>query len=254
MHRGIDVSGYQARRGRAGDAIDWDAVAGDGYEFAIIKATEGRDHSGSKRVTGRHYAGVWAQQARAAGLEVGFYHFARPDRGKGDARLEADHFLDYIEPLEYTMRPVLDLEWNKEDLSVDELTAWAFEWIERVSVAHGGVRPLLYLNPNYIKRRVYYTVFRDAGVPLWVAHYRADLDGDPNTRDRDAWSPDDWPHVLHQFGSKGTVAGIDGRVDLNEAPELGPLLLRPRPSLEEQIEELIEEMRAKMMRVARAVC
>src|SRR3954469_22613633 len=60
IRRGIDVSHHQG-------TINWDAVAGDGVEFAWMKATEGatfRDAS---------FARNW-HQAGAAGLARGAYH------------------------------------------------------------------------------------------------------------------------------------------------------------------------------------
>ena len=58
---GIDVSAHQR-------AIDWQAVAADGIEFAYVKATEGGDF------TDRRFADNWAA-ADAAGLDRGAYHF-----------------------------------------------------------------------------------------------------------------------------------------------------------------------------------
>ena len=59
--RGVDVSRYQ------GD-IDWPVLAGQGIDFAFIKATEG-----STLVDPRFAANL--DGATAAGLRVGAYHF-----------------------------------------------------------------------------------------------------------------------------------------------------------------------------------
>src|SRR5687767_5289040 len=58
---GVDVSNHQG-------AIDWEAVAADGIDVAYLKATEGGDH------VDRRFAASW-DAARAAGLDVGAYHF-----------------------------------------------------------------------------------------------------------------------------------------------------------------------------------
>ncbi|MGG5260171.1 GH25 family lysozyme [Phycicoccus avicenniae] len=58
---GIDVSAHQG-------AIDWDAVAADGIEVAYLKASEGATFEDDR------FADNW-RGARAAGLEVGAYHF-----------------------------------------------------------------------------------------------------------------------------------------------------------------------------------
>lgn len=63
--RGVDVSSWQHPYGAA---IDWEEVAKDGYTFMLVKATQG---------TG--YQNPWLHRdiddARAAGLLVGAYHF-----------------------------------------------------------------------------------------------------------------------------------------------------------------------------------
>jgi lysozyme len=63
--RGVDVSSWQHPNDKP---IDWEAVADAGYSFAIIKATQGTD-----------YVNPWlhrdAEDAYAAGLLVGAYHF-----------------------------------------------------------------------------------------------------------------------------------------------------------------------------------
>ena len=58
---GIDVSTHQG-------AIDWAAVAGDGIDAAYVKASEGATFEDDR------FAENWAG-AKAAGLEVGAYHF-----------------------------------------------------------------------------------------------------------------------------------------------------------------------------------
>lgn len=74
---GIDVSAWQPR-------IDWAKVVAAGHRFAYLKATEGE----------RYVSPVYREQAagaKAAGLLVGAYHFARPD---ADATDDADRFVD----------------------------------------------------------------------------------------------------------------------------------------------------------------
>src|SRR5690348_641437 len=58
---GIDVSAHQGQ-------VDWAAVAGDGVSSAYLKATEGATFQDPA------FATNW-RGARAAGLEVGAYHF-----------------------------------------------------------------------------------------------------------------------------------------------------------------------------------
>lgn len=58
---GIDVSHYQG-------SIDWPKVAADGIDFAYLKSTEAGDW------VDETFATNW-EGARAAGLDVGAYHF-----------------------------------------------------------------------------------------------------------------------------------------------------------------------------------
>ena len=77
MLKGCDVSNWQ----NVGSA--------DGYDFVIIKATEGYGYVDPK--CEGHY-----QRAKANGQLRGVYHFARPDLGNS-AAVEADWFVDNIQ-------------------------------------------------------------------------------------------------------------------------------------------------------------
>jgi GH25 family lysozyme M1 (1,4-beta-N-acetylmuramidase) len=78
--RGVDVSSWQ-HPGQA--PIDWWAVAEEGYTFALVKVSQGIS-----------YVNPWAARdlddARAAGLLVGAYHFYEPGYS---AELQAKHFV-----------------------------------------------------------------------------------------------------------------------------------------------------------------
>lgn len=74
-YRVIDVSGNNTH------PINWAAVKASGVDAVMIKATEGSTY------TNPYFAGDRAS-ARAAGLHVAAYHFAR----FGDAGAEANHF------------------------------------------------------------------------------------------------------------------------------------------------------------------
>ncbi len=106
---GIDISHWQG-------TINWTKVAAAGKRFAFMKASESTDFVDNTYATNR-------QQARAAGLYVGAYHFAQPSTGAGDAIAEADHFIDTAAPASGDLIPVLDLE-RSGSLSQTALTAW----------------------------------------------------------------------------------------------------------------------------------
>ena len=78
---GIDVSMWQGDVDWAGGRIDADAV---------------RDHASDARDTTTSIRGtrsIWPK-ASASGLVVGAYHRAKVGLAAGDARAEADHFVD----------------------------------------------------------------------------------------------------------------------------------------------------------------
>jgi lysozyme len=98
------IAGHHALTAKPAPAhqgeIDWDGVAGDDIGFAYIKATEGRD------VSDRRFASNWTA-ARAAGLEVGAYHYFTLC---SDAAAQADHFLETAPSGPDDLPPVVDLE------------------------------------------------------------------------------------------------------------------------------------------------
>ena len=153
---GIDVSHWQG-------VIDWTKVHGAGKRFAYIKASDGTSFVDDRYAANR--AG-----AKAAGLYVGAYHFARPDAAAGDALAEADHFVERgLAPGE--LLPVLDLE-QAGGLSVDALQAWVKAFLGRVA-ERTGVRAIIYVSPSFWTTRLGDTTwFADHGYKaIWIAHW-----------------------------------------------------------------------------------
>ncbi|HET9671706.1 MAG TPA: GH25 family lysozyme, partial [Actinomycetota bacterium] len=83
---GIDVSKWQ------GD-VDWEAVAGTDLRFVIARSTIGDWRKQPVLQVDPRYL-EYVEGAAANGLVVGAYHRANVDRSDGDARQEADFFLD----------------------------------------------------------------------------------------------------------------------------------------------------------------
>lgn len=183
--RGIDVSDHQS-------TIAWDAVAGSGVVFAIVKATEGvgfRDTA-----FGRNWS-----EAKRVGLCRGAYHFARPDLGNGPTQ-EADYFAANLGQLDGGDFLALDYEMA----SVDG-PRWCAAFLDRVQQLTDVV-PLTYLNLSLARGHDWSPVLA-LGSGLWLALY----DDDP------AFIPaTPWPLVaIKQYTSGGAVSGVRGRVDLD---------------------------------------
>jgi len=162
MLRGCDVSNWQS----VGSA--------DGYDFVIIKATEGNGYTDPK--CDQHY-----QRAKANGQLRGVYHYARPDLGNS-ATAEADWFVSQIEG--YIKDAILVLDWEVSTWN----TGWAKEWLDRVYDLT-GVKPMIYMSASVVNSYDWrYLVYADYG--LWIAGYPAEYDvPNPPTPD-----PDDMPY------------------------------------------------------------
>jgi GH25 family lysozyme M1 (1,4-beta-N-acetylmuramidase) len=204
---GVDISHHQSGR------LDLTAAKAAGVRWMYVKATEGtsfRDRTHRKRV----------RQARAAGLPVGAYHFARPE-GR-DAVAEARFFLSHIELRPGDMVPMLDLE-DIGDLTLPQLTDWTGAWVRTVE--------------QELRRRkltgkpVIYTPFnltKGFGCLLWVARYSDDFRAPviPRPWIRAAI----WQHSNGRLGPVKNVPGL-GRVDVNALhPDLPLSALRLRPA------------------------
>lgn len=202
--RGVDVND-----GRG--AIDWRRVRAAGYEFAFIKATEGRTWDDSRYRFNR-------QAAKAAGLTVGAYHYARPDNNT--PQQEVEHFLAVHRPQPGELLPALDFEVEPPSAT------WALDFLRRLETAIGA-RPILYTYADFLNRMGSFDAL--SRYPLWYAHYGAN-DGTEHT----ASPPSQFRFAVHQFTSRGRVPGIPGTtanpfadVNVLKLTSLEPLLFKP---------------------------
>ena len=193
---GIDVSHWQG-------TIDWGKVRGAGKKFAFIKASEHTSFVDDKYQTNR-------ANAKAAGLKVGAYHFARPDLGTTDAYAEADHFIETADWTSGELRPVLDLE-DTGGLSSSALQTWVKAFVQRV-YERTGVRAIIYVSPSFWSGKMGNSRwFADNGYDvLWIAHWTT---ASSPTVPGENWGGKSW--TFWQYTSDGSVSGISGRVDLD---------------------------------------
>ncbi len=194
---GIDVSYYQ------GD-IDWTAVAGAGYGFAIARINHG-DFMDPK--FDQNWAGI-----QAVGLVRGAYQYFDPG---GDVVAQAQTVIDKLGILAPDDLPaVLDLE-STDGLSPDQVADAAGTWLQLVEEGTGK-RPIIYTGKYFFQDNVATTAFSE--YPLWHAQY-------PNACQPPAEPPpacgcaniaDQWSDfAMWQYSSSGSVPGIAGNVDLN---------------------------------------
>lgn len=178
---GIDISSHNG-------IVDLAQAAGDGVEFAWIKATEGvtfRDRNFSRN----HYL------AGKAGMKRGAYHFFRFDK---DGVEQAMNFLEAIGPRHLEMGVAIDIEssGNPEDIDDETVRERIASMVDYLNLR--GVAPTLYCN-----KKDYYRYMADSfpGNSLWICS----LSEDQTSSDCTFW----------QFSHTGTVKGIKGYVDLN---------------------------------------
>jgi GH25 family lysozyme M1 (1,4-beta-N-acetylmuramidase) len=142
---GVDLSHYNPDP----DLVKFKAAGG---KFVYLKATEGTTVKDPTYASRR-------DRAYRAGVDVGGYHFARPDAG--DARTEAQAFLKSAAvDLKRDLVPMLDLE-DAGGIDRHGLTTWVGNFVDEI---HNqlGVKPVIYTS---------FDLDDDFGCLLWVARY-----------------------------------------------------------------------------------
>lgn len=153
---------------------------------------------------------VRALAARKAGLRVGGYHFARPE--KGSAIPEARYFVERLGRVRRRdLKPSLDLETNEGGLGSAELLEWVREF-QRAVHKQTGVRCSLYSYSAFITQQRWKRT-PGTGGGLWLADY-----GPNDAHDHGAHVPAPWRSLIaHQFTSVGSWPGCSGHVDVSHA-------------------------------------
>lgn len=192
-HAGIDVSQHNGE-------IDWEAVAADGVEFAMLRVgyrgyTEGAVYEDER--FRENYEG-----ARAAGIKVGAYFFSQA-RSVEEAAQEAEFTLDQLRGLKLDLPVAYDWELigqdnaRAEDMDRETLTACTAEFCRRVS-RHFDT--MIYTNAYQCYFLLDLSQLSD--YPIWFAGY--------------ASSPILYYRFnIWQYSDEGTVEGIERPTDLN---------------------------------------
>ena len=131
--KGVDVSKYQG-------AINWSAVAADGYSFAFIKV--GSAKSGLDPYFAANMVG-----ANAAGLKTGVYLYSYATTVEA-AMAEAQFTLAAIAPYTVNMPVVFDLEDAvHRSMTPEQLSALAVAFCSVIQSA--GYCPMVYSSKNW---------------------------------------------------------------------------------------------------------
>lgn len=193
--RAIDISSWQHP---AGEAIDFAKVKANGYSGVWIKCTQGTTY------VNPFFRNDY-DEAKAAGLVVGAFHFATPSASTAEA--EAAHALSVCAGLDLELGLALDME-QLGTMAPHDAAPWSQEWLSAVAAVH-------VLAPFYTDQSLLGQIIGAPwGFPLWIA--------DPSNTYQGAW----W---AKQTGS-GPVEGVPVACDqdtignvrgINPAPPSG---------------------------------
>ena len=127
-------------------------------DFVIMKATEGISYEDKYK---EKYISLID---RSTVHGIGFYHYARPERGNSP-EMEASYFLCHVVP--YLNLAVLALDVEGDALLYPDIDDWTYRFLEYVRF-NTGVRPLVYCSESQCYR---FTKAAKNDYGLWVAKW-----------------------------------------------------------------------------------
>ncbi|WKY48717.1 GH25 family lysozyme [Eubacteriaceae bacterium ES3] len=190
--KGVDLSAYQGQ-------VDWEVLARQNIDFAVMKATEGADYTDSQ------FDKNW-EESQKTDLIVGAYLFLNYDV---TGQSQAEHFINTVEMDKDNLPPVIDLElygdYNDSPLTKEEVQIILDEALSTLE-EHYGVKPIIYTSQRVFNMYIGedYTDYK-----FWIV----DLDN--------SW-PDTLPNgeefTFWQFTHRGMMDGYEGDetfIDMN---------------------------------------
>lgn len=194
---GIDVSHHQG-------VINWAKVINSAFhpEFVYVKCTQGIDYKDPLFLKN-------AQNAKTAGLKIGYYHFASLNNQDvlTDATTEAKWFISNIKMAPHSDMPLaLDIEENKNNLSKDKVLLWINTFLKYLT--HEGFNDYVIYSYSPFFNENLPSNHNLGNIRLWIADYNPPL-----------ILPKGWNKAwLWQYTQTGKIPGITGNVDLNKTP------------------------------------
>ena len=171
---GVDLSRWQS----TGEPIDFNRMAAAGVAFAFIKGSDGLPNEDALAVP---HVTNWAPSAKAAGILVGYYHFARIpvttksaliiSDAKNQAKLAADRLATLGGYDERTLPYVLDVESVSTSVSDEMVTLWTLTWMNEMQISTGRT-PIIYSYRNFLATRFLQdaaTINKLRDYHLWLA-------------------------------------------------------------------------------------
>ena len=196
QYKGIDVSKHQG-------TIDWAKVKAAGVQFAMLRAGYGRYDNQKDEQFEANYKG-----ATAAGIPVGAYHYSYATTAE-QAKQEAEVFLGWIKGKNLTYPVAFDIEDKKQaNLGVSLISDIIRTFCETVEAA--GYYVVVYANKDWLTNRI--DADCKSRYDIWLAQWTSEP---TYTGSFGLW----------QYSSKGSVDGIEGRVDMNIAYKDYPAII-----------------------------
>ncbi len=195
---GIDVSKYQA-------TIDWDAVADDGIQFAIIRLGF-RGYGEAGTLVEDNYFRQNYEGAKKAGLDVGVYFFTQAITVE-EAVEEANFALETLQGVSLDAPVYLDAEdisydigrLDSAELTPEQITENCDAFCE--TIENAGYEAGIYANMHWLNEKMN-SDYLESKYRIWLANYKTE-------------TPYEGEYHMWQYTSQGTVAGIEGSVDMN---------------------------------------
>ncbi|MDD6789258.1 MAG: GH25 family lysozyme [Lachnospira sp.] len=199
---GIDVSKWQGK-------IEWDKVAEDDIHFAIIRIGHGHDENWKDTNAEENM-----KACERLGIPYGVYFYSSAVTNE-EAKEEASKLLAAIKGYNPSIGVYIDIEDTAayQNAGIDPYKDGSkivkFADIMLSEIIQAGYMPGIYANTDYFDNVIYpashfYSEIR------WVARYY-----DYNTDHKDSNQAPSGNWDIWQYGSTGTVKGIDGNVDLD---------------------------------------
>ncbi|MCR5119604.1 MAG: hypothetical protein K6B44_08305 [Lachnospiraceae bacterium] len=191
---GIDVSKWNG-------SINWSEVKASGINYVIIRCGYRGSSTGVLVEDSLFKSNI--QGAKAAGLKVGVYFFTQAVN-EVEAVEEASMCLELAGKYGLSYPVFLDVEYTTgKNGRADGLDKAARTAVTRAfceTIKNGGMTPGVYSSKTWFTDHLDYGQL--SGYKIWMAHYTSKTDF---ANRYDLW----------QYSSKGSVNGIEGRVDMN---------------------------------------
>lgn len=194
VQRGIDLSVFQGE-------VDWQAVAADGVDFAVIRL--GYRGYGKGALQPDERCSAYLDGAHGVGLEAGVYFFSQALTAE-EGQEEAQYVLALLEgrtlelPVYFDWEPISAEDSRTSGYDYAHLTDSAVAFCQTIEAA--GYEAGVYINRQ--QGYYHYDLSRIEDYALWVADYNA--------------YPDFYYRFdMWQYTANGQVDGIDIQVDEN---------------------------------------